>query len=171
MHTFRYKYQPSPVGQLTLIASDKGLAAVLWEHDDPGRVHARAEIADNDFPVLVAAARQLEEYFNKQRAQFELPFDPIGSDFQKQVWQALSTIPLGETRSYLGIAQQINNSKAVRAVGGANNKNPLAIVVPCHRVVGANGALVGFAGGLEAKAYLLALEGISKVNPQLSMDL
>lgn len=167
---FRYKYIPSPVGRLTLIASEKGLAAVVWENDDPTRVQATTDIEDNDFPILVNAAQQLEEYFNNKRKEFDLPLDPIGTDFQKQVWNALSAIPFGQTRSYLDIAVQINNPKAVRAVGGANNRNPIAIVVPCHRVVGANGSLIGFAGGLEAKACLLSLEGVKKASPQLEMN-
>ena len=100
----------------------------------------------------------MREYFDGTRNRFELELDFIGTDFQKQVWQALLTIPFGETRSYSQIAQQIGNPKAVRAVGAANGRNPISIIAPCHRVVGASGGLTGFAGGLEAKQYLLTLE-------------
>ena len=113
----------------------------------------------NDSSVLLAAEQQLKEYFAGTRHQFELELDFTGTEFQKQVWQALLTIPFGETRSYSQIAQQIGNPKAVRAVGAANGRNPISIIAPCHRVIGASGGLTGFAGGLEAKQYLLALEG------------
>jgi methylated-DNA-[protein]-cysteine S-methyltransferase len=150
------KTLPSPVGTLTLVASDTGLAAILWENDAPGRV--RLDFAAGDHPVLREAERQLGEYFAGTRTAFDLPLDFTGTDFQKSVWQALLTIPFGETRSYAQIARQIGNPKAVRAVGAANGRNPISIVSPCHRVIGANGTLTGFAGGLDAKAHLLALE-------------
>lgn len=113
----------------------------------------------NHNPVLLETKRQLHEYFAGSRHRFELELDFTGTDFQKSVWQALLTIPFGETRSYSQIAQQIGNPKAVRAVGAANGRNPISIIAPCHRVIGASGGLTGFAGGLEAKQYLLALEG------------
>lgn len=153
-----YTLIPSPVGQLTLIASERGLAAVLWENEDPKRVGIDKGIESGDFPLLVATAQQLREYFDGQRSEFALPLDFIGTAFQQQVWQALLTIPYGETRSYLQIAQQIGNEKSVRAVGAANGKNPISIIAPCHRVIGSSGKLTGFAGGLEAKAFLLHLE-------------
>lgn len=149
---------PSPVGQLTLIASDKGLMAVLWENEDPKRVGIDKGEASNNFPLLQKTEQQLREYFSGQRQQFDLPLHFIGTDFQQQVWQALLSIPYGETRSYLQIAQQIGNEKSVRAVGAANGKNPISIIAPCHRVIGSSGKLTGFAGGLEAKAFLLQLE-------------
>jgi methylated-DNA-[protein]-cysteine S-methyltransferase len=143
---------PSPVGALTLVAGDDGLAAILWENDAPDRV--RLDIAGEDagHPVLVETRRQLSEYFAGHRRSF------TGTAFQKSVWQALLTIPFGETRSYGDIARQLGNPKAVRAVGAANGKNPISIIAPCHRVIGSNGKLTGFAGGLEAKAHLLTLE-------------
>jgi methylated-DNA-[protein]-cysteine S-methyltransferase len=150
------KIMPSPVGALTLVASDAGLAAVLWEDDAPGRV--RLDFAAGDHPVLRDAERQLGEYFAGTRTTFDLALDFTGTDFQKSVWQALLTIPFGETRSYAQIALQIGRPKAMRAVGAANGKNPISIIAPCHRVIGANGTLTGFAGGLDAKARLLALE-------------
>lgn len=148
----------SPVGQLTLIASDKGLMAVLWENEDPKRVGIDQGEQCDDFPLLQQTAQQLDEYFDGTRKIFELPLHFIGTEFQQKVWHALLTIPYGETRSYLQIAQQIGNEKSVRAVGAANGKNPISIIAPCHRVIGASGKLTGFAGGLEAKAFLLQLE-------------
>lgn len=149
---------PSPVGALTLVASDAGLAAVLWENDDPKRVRLDAKIEDGHHPVLIEARRQLHEYFAGARTAFSLPLEFTGTAFQKKVWQALLGIPYGETRSYGQIAQQLGSPQAVRAVGAANGRNPISIIAPCHRVIGANGALTGFAGGVEAKACLLALE-------------
>lgn len=150
---------PSPVGELTLVASDAGLVAVLWENDDPGRVPVR-DLADGaDHPVLERTQAQLGDYFAGRRTAFDLPLDFRGTDFQKSVWHALLTIPFGETRSYRQIAEAVGRPTASRAVGAANGRNPISIIAPCHRVVGANGTLTGFAGGLEAKAFLLKLEG------------
>ena len=156
--TYAYKTVKTPVGQLKLVACDRGLAAILWEHDDPKRVRLGPLAEDKSHLILLETERQLNEYFAGKRKIFSLPLAPTGTEFQKEVWQALSTIPFGETRSYADIARQINQPKAVRAVGAANGKNPLSIVAPCHRVIGANGKLTGFAGGLETKAFLLKLE-------------
>lgn len=154
----QHKIISSPVGKLTLIASEQGLAAILWEDDKPKRVPvSRGEQAD-DHPVLLEAERQLNEYFQKSRTVFNLPLDFTGTDFQKKVWDALLTIPFGETRTYSDIARKLGDVKAVRAVGAANGRNPISIIAPCHRVIGASGKLTGFAGGLENKAYLLQLE-------------
>ena len=153
-----YKRMPSPVGTLTLVASDDGLAAILWEHDRPRRVRLNLEAEDSGHPVLVETERQLKEYFAGRRQQFTLNLDLAGTPFQRHVWNALLTIPFGETRSYRQIAEQIGNPRAVRAVGAANGRNPISIVAPCHRVVGSTGALTGFAGGLDVKAPLLAFE-------------
>ena len=109
--------------------------------------------------MLLETERQLDEYFRGERKTFELTLDMSGTAFQRDVWRALLTIPFGETRSYSQIARQIGSPAAVRAVGAANGRNPIAIIAPCHRVVGATGKLTGFAGGLDAKARLLALEG------------
>lgn len=159
---YAFKYMASPVGRLTLIASDKGLAAVLWENDNPNRVHAKAEAENEQHPVLLETERQLQEYFAGSRNTFSLPLDMIGTPFQQQVWEALTDIPYGETRNYQQIANQLGNPKAVRAVGAANGRNPVSIIVPCHRVIGSSGSLTGFAGGLEAKAHLLSLEGFTQ---------
>lgn len=113
---------------------------------------------ENPSPVLTMGSMQLEEYFAGKRREFDLPLQPQGTDFQKSVWQALREIPYGETASYGEIAAKIGNPKACRAVGMANNRNPIAIIIPCHRVVGAKGALTGYAGGLDKKEYLLKLE-------------
>lgn len=157
--TFYYKMMHSPVGELKLVATAQGLAAVLWDNDDPKRVRFRPQLEDPYHEMLLEAERQLREYFARQRQQFTLPLDFIGTAFQKAVWAALVSIPFGETRSYAQIAQQIGHPTAVRAVGAANGRNPLSIIAPCHRVIGSNGKLTGFAGGLATKAFLLRLEG------------
>lgn len=148
----------SPVGVLKLVAHEHALVAVLWENENPKRVRLAELIEDQQHPILLKTQKQLNEYFAGQRQNFDLPLDFEGTEFQQKVWQALLSIPFGETRSYKGIAEQIGNVKAVRAVGAANGKNPISIIAPCHRVVGANGKLVGFAGGLENKDVLLKLE-------------
>ncbi len=153
-----FKTVPTPVGRLRLIASDHGLAAILWEDDAPNRVRLIPRAEDENHPVLLETERQLGDYFAGKRKKFVLKLDPVGTSFQRDVWDALSTIPFGETRSYGQIAVKIGRPKAVRAVGAANGKNPIAIIVPCHRVIGASGKLTGFAGGLEIKAELLKLE-------------
>ncbi|MDH0647539.1 methylated-DNA--[protein]-cysteine S-methyltransferase [Pseudomonas sp. GD03858] len=149
----------SPVGTLTLVARGERLAAVLWEHERENRVRLGELYRDDHHGVLRDTARQLGEYFAGQRRRFELDLDFAGTAFQRQVWAALLTIPFGETRSYSDIARQIGNPDAVRAVGAANGRNPISIIAPCHRVIGASGSLTGFAGGLPAKQFLLALEG------------
>ncbi|RZG75330.1 methylated-DNA--[protein]-cysteine S-methyltransferase [Acinetobacter sp. WCHAc060025] len=148
----------SPVGQLKLVATETALVAVLWENENPNRVRLAELIENTQHSVLLETQRQLNEYFAGQRQVFDLPLDFEGTEFQQKVWQALLTIPFGETRSYKQIAEQVGNVKAVRAVGAANGKNPISIIAPCHRVVGANGKLVGFAGGLENKDILLKIE-------------
>lgn len=134
---------------------------------DNGEEITCMEIADNtnlkefnvcETELIKEAARQLKEYLDGSRAQFELPLNPQGTEFQKKVWKALCDIPYGETRSYKQVAEAIGNSKASRAIGMANNKNPIMIFIPCHRVIGSNGKLVGYAGGLDMKEKLLKLE-------------
>ncbi len=156
--TYSYKTIPSPVGRLHLIASDRGLAAILWEEEDPKSARFSPLNENKRHPVLLETERQLNDYFAGKLKKFSLKFDPTGTEFQKEVWRELSAIPFGETRSYGEIAKKIGRPKAVRAVGGANGRNPLPIVVPCHRVIGANGTLTGFGGGLEMKAFLLKAE-------------
>jgi len=150
-----YRYLDTPIGRLRLVSTGSHLAAIEFEHhhSEPG--------ADNQATdaVLERAAAQLLEYFAGRRRQFELPLAAAGTAFQRQVWGALAAIPWGELRSYADIARAIERPTAVRAVGAANGRNPLPIVVPCHRVVGSNGSLTGFAGGLGIKRRLLELEG------------
>ena len=153
-----YKRVSSPVGTLTLVATDDGLAAILWENDPPRRVRLDIEREDTRHPVLLETERQLDEYFAGRRRAFALSLDPAGTAFQRKVWNALLTIPFGQTRTYGQIAAQIGRPNAFRAVGAANGRNPLSIVAPCHRVIGSTGKLTGFAGGLDVKAKLLALE-------------
>lgn len=153
-----YMYMDSPVGALKLVAHDHALVAVMWDNEDHKRVRLAELIKNIQHPMLLKVKQQLEQYFAGQRQQFYLPLDFQGTDFQQQVWQALLTIPYGETRSYKDIALQIGNEKAVRAVGAANGRNPISIIAPCHRVIGSGGALVGFAGGLDKKQILLSLE-------------
>lgn len=147
----------SPVGPLTLIVSDKGLRAVLWEQEKQGRVRLGEIEGGGDDPngVLSAAVEQLGEYFAGDRHTFDLPLDPVGSDFQRSAWQALCTIPFAETVSYGEQARRMGDARKARAVGAANGRNPISIIVPCHRVVGADGSLTGFAAGVETKAWLL----------------
>jgi methylated-DNA-[protein]-cysteine S-methyltransferase len=157
--TYYYKTTNSPVGNLKLIATDKGLAAILWENDPPNRVRLTPLLENKIHPVLLAAEVQLKEYFAGKRTSFSVNLAPVGTEFQNKVWRALSEIPFGETRSYGEIAKRVGNVGAARAVGAANGRNPLSIIVPCHRVIGASGKLTGFAGGLGTKEQLLALEG------------
>ncbi|NNB44654.1 methylated-DNA--[protein]-cysteine S-methyltransferase [Pseudomonas chlororaphis] len=154
-----FKLMNSPVGQLTLVARGTKLAAILWENERENRVRLGPLQSAEDHPVLLETERQLNEYFAGSRDCFELELDFVGTEFQRKVWQALLTIPFGETRSYSQIAAQVGSPKAVRAVGAANGRNPISIIAPCHRVIGASGSLTGFAGGLQAKQFLLALEG------------
>lgn len=146
----------SPVGELLLVASDSGLRAVLWPDDTAER--ARVKLGDSkpgNNEVLAQATRELDEYFAGKRQDFDVALDPIGTDFQKAVWTSLRKIRYGTTQSYGDQAEVIGRPTAVRAVASANGKNPISIVVPCHRVIGSNGKLTGFAGGLDAKRWLL----------------
>lgn len=147
-------YYPSPVGLLRLESDGEALCAVQLA---PARTDA-----ERPCPVLNETARQLAEYFAGQRRDFDLPLRAAGTPFQQKVWAALRAIPYGETRSYGQIAAAVGNPKASRAVGMANNRNPIMIIVPCHRVIGAGGHMVGYAGGVWIKEYLLRLEGVLK---------
>jgi len=155
-----YKTMSSPVGTLRLIASDKGLAGVWFERSRPERVKTRTSVESRRHPVLVEAERQLREYFAGRRRGFDLKLDFVGTPFQRTVWQALLTIPFGQTRSYGEIAKQVGRPSACRAVGAANGQNPIAVVVPCHRVIAAGGRLGGYGGSEFLKRSLLAAEGV-----------
>jgi len=157
--SYVFKWMDTPVGRLKLVASEKGLAAVLWPNDNPRRVPLGDLKEDAANPFLIQTEAELAQYFAGKRNAFTVPLDFNGTDFQTSVWQALLTIPFGETRSYGQIAAQLGRHTASRAVGAANGRNPISIIAPCHRVIGTNGKLTGFAGGLETKAHLLVLEG------------
>ena len=152
-----YLIYQSPIGAYLIGADDTNILAI-------DRIDEAETIIEKETPLLRVAKQQLSEYFAGQRTVFDLPIKTAGTAFQQQVWQALKAIPYGETRSYKEIAAAIDNPKAVRAVGGANNKNPISIVIPCHRVIGSSGQLVGYGGGLDAKVFLLALESQNKKN-------
>lgn len=151
------EYQ-SPVGKLLLAASERGLAGVYFEeHAHFKGMHGW--VRDDDHAVLQQTQRQLAEYFSGSRREFDLPLDMSGGTaFQQSVWRALRSLRFGSTESYLGIAKRIGKPGAVRAVGAANGRNPISIIVPCHRVIASSGALTGYAGGLDNKKFLLALE-------------
>lgn len=144
---------PSPVGELTLVGSDRGLRLVLWAERVPPEAAGAGSGA-----VLDEAARQLEAYFAGELRRFDLPLDLVGTEFQVGAWRALADIPYGTTISYGEQARRLGRPTAARAVGAANGRNPLPIVLPCHRIVGADGSLVGFGGGLSRKELLLAHE-------------
>ena len=153
----RYTHVDSPVGRLMLAADDAGLRAVEFpENRHP--VKREGEWRAGGHPLLDEARRQLGDYFAGTRQGFDLPLAPRGTDFQMRVWQALRSIPYGATWSYARLAERIGQATAMRAVGAANGRNPLPIIVPCHRVIGADGSLTGFGGGLPTKIFLLRLE-------------
>jgi len=152
------KIVKSPVGKLTLVANESALIAVLWENEKPNRTRVREHSAAQKHSVLEETEKQLREYFAGERTTFSLSLEFQGTEFQKKVWRALQKIPYGSTASYSELAKSIGSAKACRAVGAANGRNPLSIVVPCHRVIGQNGKLTGFAGGLETKEFLLQIE-------------
>jgi methylated-DNA-[protein]-cysteine S-methyltransferase len=150
----------SPLGPITLAAHDRALVGVWFDLQEHLPDLQRWDV-DNHHPVLLLAARQLQEYFAGQRHTFDVPLDlGNGTPFQQKVWQSLLTIAPGATSTYGAISQAIGQPSAVRAVGGAVGRNPIGIIVPCHRVIGASGALTGYAGGLERKIALLQLEGV-----------
>ncbi len=153
-----YTIFSSRLGDVTIQANDDGLLGIWFETYTTKPKELGRE--DRKHNVLAEACKQLTEYFEGSRKIFDVPLAAKGTDFQKQVWQALTQIPFGETWSYQDLANAIGNPKAVRAVGLANGKNPISVIVPCHRVIGKSGKLTGYAGGLERKKALLALEGI-----------
>lgn len=145
------QYMPSPLGLVRIQATAKGISEIAF-------ISPSEQDTENHSLLTEQARQQLQAYFEGSLKQFSLPLDAGGTEFQQQVWQQLCTISYGETCSYSTIANGLNNPKAVRAVGAANGRNPVSIVVPCHRVIGANGTLTGYAGGLDKKAWLLAHE-------------
>jgi len=155
---------PSPIGPLTLVAEDGSLIGLYLDSPKhrPG-TDLLGEAGDPREQPFAAAAEQLEEYFAGQRAEFDLPLAPAGTQFQRRVWAGLQAIPYGQTWSYGELASKIGQPTAVRAVGLANGRNPIAMVIPCHRVIGSDGSLTGYGGGLDRKRFLLDLEARAAV--------
>ncbi len=160
--SYVFKMMASPIGRLKLVARNNKLAAILWENDRPNRVRIESMNESDGDATLLKIESQLGEYFRGERSTFDLELDFVGTEFQKRVWNALVEIPFGETKTYRQIATELGDPKATRAVGAANGRNPIAIVAPCHRVIGSAGDLRGFAGGLGAKEHLLRLEGSTR---------
>jgi methylated-DNA-[protein]-cysteine S-methyltransferase len=146
-----------PFGTVHLYATEQHLKALLFK---PWQAVAKDKLQNANNPILEKTKKQLEQYFAGQRTAFDLPINSEGTEFQQTVWKTLTTIPYGETWNYGELASAIGNKNASRAVGAANGKNPISIIVPCHRVIGANGTLTGYAGGLKAKEWLLKHEGV-----------
>ncbi len=164
MNPVSYRYHPSPIGPLLLAASERGLRALYMQAqrhvpDEPDPRWSPASPSDAlQFDILERTSTALDEYFSGRRSTFELPLDVEGTPFQQAVWSGLRAIGFGQTLSYGELARRIGNPNAVRAVGLANGRNPVSIVVPCHRVIGADGSMTGYGGGLERKVFLLDLE-------------
>lgn len=152
-----YKTMKSPIGKITLVASEEALVA-LYVNDElmPKKDLAKKNEAHK---ILILAEKQLNEYFDGRRKKFDLPLNPEGTEFQNKAWKALAKIPYGQIWSYGKQAEYLKAPKAQRAVGGANGKNPIPVIIPCHRVIGSTGKLTGFSGGMSMKVYLLKLEG------------
>ncbi|HRN61524.1 MAG TPA: methylated-DNA--[protein]-cysteine S-methyltransferase [Luteimonas sp.] len=148
----------SPVGPLFVAADDAGLRAIEFR-DNRHPIRRDDDWREGDNAILRRARKQLAEYFAGKRQAFDLPLSPRGTEFQRKVWTTLATIPYGSTLSYAQLASRVGRPAASRAVGAANGRNPLPIVLPCHRVIGADGSLTGFGGGLPTKQFLLKLEG------------
>ncbi|MBC7429017.1 MAG: methylated-DNA--[protein]-cysteine S-methyltransferase [Bacteriovorax sp.] len=157
-----YKTINSPIGKITLVASDDDLIALYVKNEEKPKMKGAER--NESHKILLLAEIQLNEYFKGKRQNFDLPLSPEGTEFQNKAWRALSKIPYGEVWSYGKQAQYLKAPNAQRAVGGANGKNPIPVIIPCHRVIGSTGKLTGFAGGMEMKIFLLKLEG-HKVDP------
>jgi methylated-DNA-[protein]-cysteine S-methyltransferase len=156
MNYWKYK---SPVGNIYIVEDGGNITGLYFSDKFKKKKKSEIAVCEKNETLLIKKARvQLDEYFAGKRKVFDLPLSFTGTDFQKKVWDALLTIPYGETRSYGGIAARIGNPKASRAVGMANNRNPISIICPCHRVIGADASLVGYGGGLDVKQFLLDLE-------------
>ncbi|WP_242927020.1 methylated-DNA--[protein]-cysteine S-methyltransferase [Pontibacter vulgaris] len=153
---------PSPIGVVKITGTDTGICSTLFCEDE-------VVVSEHVPDVLKQCVQQLDEYFTGQRRDFDLPLVPAGTVFQQQVWEQLKSIPFGKTNSYMDVARSISGEKAIRAVGAANGRNPLCILVPCHRVIGSDGSLTGYAGGLWRKEWLLRHEGILQPEKQLTL--
>lgn len=170
--TFRCSVD-SPVGRLDLAANDHALKELLFENHrsevdgipgaSPGTRRDAGDIFSDESPVLALVVTQLQEYFSGARTRFDVPVEPQGTEFQKAVWTELQKIPFGQTISYIELARRMGDEKKTRAVGLANGKNPISIIIPCHRVIGANGHLVGYGGGIENKRWLIDFEATDRL--------
>lgn len=159
MTLLKYKMIPSPVGVLKIVVQEDALVAILWDKERLNRVRLESMVEDTEDPLILKIEKQLDDYFLQKRQEFQLPLETQGTPFQKEVWNLLSQIPYGVTWTYKEVAEKIQRPQAVRAVGAAIGRNPISIVIPCHRVIATNGSLTGFAGGLDRKKILLDLEG------------
>lgn len=166
------KYVETKVGKIGIVEENSKIVKIIIVNENNNNNDNDSNINKNNYnknnykekdtKLLLKAKKELEEYFEGKRKKFDLPLEQEGSDFQKKVWKALEKIPYGETRTYKQVAKMVGNEKASRAVGMANNKNNIPIIIPCHRVIGSNGKLVGYALGLDMKQYLLDLESKNK---------
>ena len=154
----KHRIVDSPLGPLTLVVTDDGALAALYMADQRHGPDPDADLGESDDTAAADAVEQLHEYFDGTRTTFDLRLEPAGTDFQRQVWDALRTIPYGATETYGHLAERIGHPRGTRAVGAATGRNPISIIVPCHRLVGASGGLTGYAGGLDRKRWLLDLE-------------
>lgn len=155
-------YYSSPIGHILITGTEASITTVLF-CDEPGQE------SGNLPAVIKSCIQQLDEYFSGNRKSFELPLQPAGTSFQQQVWQQLISIDFGRTASYMDIARAVSGEKAIRAIGAANGRNPICVIVPCHRVIGSDGSLTGYAGGLWRKEWLLQHEGALKTTKQLAL--
>lgn len=159
----KYNFSESPLGELIIVSSGNGLCVVEFADDRQQLIHKLEKKFNGHLntgidPIIEKCKIQLTEYFNGKRKEFDIPFDLSGSDFQKKVWNLLGSIPYGKTISYLDFSKKYGDPKAIRAIASANGDNPLAIIIPCHRVIGSDGSLIGYAGGLARKQWLLEHE-------------
>jgi len=153
-----YCYYQSPIGLIRMVNTGDFLTRADFVEKSTESKHFQSDTKSNSSTLLKDACRQLDEYFEGRRQKFDLVLKPHGTDFQRSAWESLLRIPYGETRSYLQQAESMSNPKAIRAIGQANSRNPILIIIPCHRVIGKNGSLTGYAGGLDRKTRLLAHE-------------
>ncbi len=158
MKTLKYKIIKSPLGPLKIVVNDQKLVAILWDNEKLNRVRLDQMDEAKEDPVILETEKQLNEYFLHERKEFDLPLETNGTQFQRAVWEAIYKISFGEVCTYKDIAIEIGHPNAYRAVGTAIGRNPISIVIPCHRVIGSDGGLAGFAGGLNRKRILLDIE-------------
>lgn len=158
MNSFNYQISPSKVGKLVFVERDNKLVACVFEKNWTTVSKKFPKLIKNETPILTQAIQQVHEYLNLKRKKFNIPIELMGTDFQISVWNSLLKIPFGKTISYKEQSLQLKKPLAIRAIASANGKNPIGIIFPCHRVIGSNGKLTGYAGGLDVKSYLLNLE-------------